>query len=251
MDPVSRVERHVEERLQALNALFTRAGMRYGLIGATAILLQGIDLSRTTRDLDFAVSVERDIEEVRTLFEANGFRSSTVGHRFITEEGMEIDVLPLVAGERSWKIELPGGEWISAVGLPEAIETAKAVSVSGESVRVALLPLLAAIKLHVAAARVGGPDLGDALAVLHQYESGGGRRFDVDYIAEKGLTWETAGAWLAGRDARTLLRPESRAAVLGAVEQLRGDVRLTDRYASGPEDRAVVDAFRAGLAAAS
>jgi predicted nucleotidyltransferase len=251
VDPVSRVERPVEERLQSLNVLFTRAGMPYALIGATAILVHGISLPRTTRDLDFAVSVGRDIEEVRTLFEANGFRSATVRHRFITEEGMEIDVLPVVAGDRAHRLELPGGDRISAVGLREAIETAKAVSVSGGSVRVALLAVLAAIKLHAATVRVGGPDLGDAFAVLHQYESAGGRRFDVDYIAEQGLTWETAGAWLAGRDVRTLLRPESRAAVLAALEQLRGDVRLTDRFASGPENRALVDAFRAGLAAAS
>lgn len=251
MDPVRRVERPVEEHLQSLNVLFTRAEMRYALIGATAILLQGIDLPRTTRDLDFAVSVGRDIEEVRTLLEANGFRSSTVRHRFVAKDGMEIDVLPIAAGDRAERVALPGGEWVSAVGLPEAIETAKAVSVSEGSVRVALLPLLAAIKLHAATVRVGGPDLGDALAVLHQYESAGGRRFDVDYITEQGLTWETAGAWLTGRDARSLLRPESRAAVLAALEQLRGDVRLTDRFASGPENRALMDAFRAGLAAAA
>lgn len=250
MDPVRGVERPVEELLQALNALFTRAEMRYALIGATAILLQGIDLPRTTRDLDFAVSVGRDIEEVRALLEANGFRSSTIRHRFIRESGMEIDVLPIAAGDRAERVALPGGEWVSAVGLSEAIETAKAVSVSEGSVRVALLSLLAAIKLHVATVRVGGPDLGDALAVLSQYERAGGRRFDVDYITEKGLTWETAGAWLAGRDARTLLRPESSAAVLAALEQLRGDVRLTDRFASGPENRALTGAFRAGLAAA-
>ena len=249
MDPVKGVERPVEELLQAVNALFTRAEMRYALIGATAILLQGIDLPRTTRDLDFAVSVGRDIEEVRTLLEANGFRSSTVRHRFVTKDGMEIDVLPAAAKDRSQKIELPDGEWISAVGFAEAIETAKAISVSEGSVRVALLPLLAAIKLHAATIRVGGPDLGDALAVLHQYESAGGRRFDVDYITERGLTWETAGAWLAGRDVRTLLRRESRVAVLAALERLLGDVRLTDRFASGPENRALMDAFGAALAA--
>jgi len=250
VDPVRSVERRVDERLQAFDALFTRAGMRYALIGATAVLLHGIRLPRTTRDLDFAVSVGRDIEEVRTLLEADGLRSSAVRHRFITEEGVEIDILPVAAGDDAQRLSFPGGEWISAVGLPEAIETAEVVPVSKGTIRVAQLSLLAAIKLHTATLRIGGADLGDALAVLGQYEDAGDRRFDVDYIARTELTWETAGAWLAGQDAQAVLWPESLSAVLTAVERLRGDARLSDRSADGPDHRALIDAFRAGLAAA-
>jgi predicted nucleotidyltransferase len=137
------------------------------------------------------------------------------------------------------------------VGLREAIETAKLVPVSQGTIRVAQLSLLAAIKLHTATLRMGGPDLGDALAVLGQYEDAGDRRFDVDYLTRTELTWETAGAWLAGQDAQAVLRPESLSAVLNAVEELRGDARLSDRFAGGPDRLAQVDAFRAGLAAAA
>jgi predicted nucleotidyltransferase len=251
VDSVRSVERRVDVRLQALDALFTRAGMRYALIGATAILLHGIRLPRTTRDLDFAVAVGRDIEEVRALLEADGLRSSAVPHRFIAEEGVEVDILPVAAGDDSQRVSLPGGPWISAVGLREAIETAKLVPVSQGTIRVAQLLLLAAIKLHTATLRMGGPDLGDALAVLGQYEDAGDRRFDVDYLTRTELTWETAGAWLAGQDAQAVLRPESLSAVLNAVEELRGDARLSDRFAGGPDRLAQVDAFRAGLAAAA
>ena len=250
MDPVSRLERRVEERLADLDTLFGRAGVRYALIGATALLLQGIVLPRTTRDLDFAVSVGHSIDEVRTLFEAHGLRSSTtVRHRFIAEEGLEIDVLPTRA--RTDRVELPGGESISQVGLAEAIGSATSVALPAGSVCVAPLPVLAAVKLHVATIRLDERDLQDAFAVLAQYESAGIRRFDIDYLAEGSLSWDTAGAWLAGQDARGILHRESRTAILTAAEHLLGDIRLSDRFAQGPEDRALLTAFRVGLAHAS
>jgi hypothetical protein len=118
-------------------------------------------------------------------------------------------------------------------------------------VSVAPLSVLAEIKLYVATIRSDERDFGDAFAVLTQYESAGIRRFDIDYLAEGGLSWETAGAWLAGQDARGILHRESRTAILTAAEHLLGDIRLSDRYARGPENRALLTAFRAGLAHAA
>jgi predicted nucleotidyltransferase len=246
---VSRLEPRVEEHLAHLDALFGRTGHRYALIGATAILLQAIALPRTTRDLDFAVSVEQDLDEVRTLLEAHGLRSTTIRHRFTAEDGLEVDVLPIRPGAD--RVELPGGESISRVGLHEAIAASVRVALRAGGVFVAPLPVLASIKLYVATIRPGGHDLGDALTLLEQYESAGARRFDIDYLAEGDLSWETAGAWLAGRDAQGILHRESRAEVLMAVEQLLGDIRLSDRLAQGPENRALLTAFRVGLAHAS
>lgn len=246
MDPVSRLERRVEEQLAHLDALFGGAEQRYALIGATAILLQGIVLPRTTRDLDLAVSVEHDLDEVRTLLETHGLRSTTIRHRFTAEDGVEIDILPIRPGTD--RVELPGGESISRVGLDEAIAAGLRVALHDGGVFVAPLPVLASIKLYVATTRSGGHDLGDALALLEQYESAGVRRFDIDYLEERDLSWEAAGAWLAGRDAKRILRRESSTATLTAVEQLLGDVRLSERFTRGPENRALLAAFHAGLA---
>jgi predicted nucleotidyltransferase len=251
VDPVSRLERRVEERLADLDTLFGRAGVRYALIGATALLLHGTALPRTTRDLDLAVSVEHGLDEVRTLLEAHGLRSTTIRHRFAAKDGLEIDVLPIRKGSRGARIELPDGESISPVGLTETIENAVRLPLPGGGVSVAPLSVLAAIKLYVATIRSDERDFGDAFAVLTQYESAGIRRFDIDYLAEGGLSWETAGAWLAGQDARGILHRESRTAILTAAEHLLGDIRLSDRYARGPENRALLTAFRAGLAHAA
>lgn len=244
---MSHLERRVEERLAALDALFGRAGVSYALIGATAILLQGIALPRTTRDLDLAVSVEHGLDEVRTLLEAHGLRSTTTRHRFAAKDGLEIDVLPIRKASRGARIELPDGESISPAGLTEAIESAVRVPLPNGSVSVAPLSVLAAIKLYVATIRSDERDFGDAFAVLTQYESAGTRQFEIDYDAQSNLILETAGAWLAGRDAHGILHQHSRAAVAGAVEMLFRDVRLSNRFAGGPENRALLAAFRAGL----
>jgi predicted nucleotidyltransferase len=249
MDPVSRLEQRVERALADLDAMLSQARKGYALIGATAILLHGIALPRTTRDLDLVVAVEHDLDEIRPLLEVHGLGRTAIHHRFATKDGLEVDILPMVPG--GTRVELPGGEFISRVGLSEAMDASVRVAFSTGEASLAPLSVLAAIKLYIATIRLDGHDLDDAVAVLEQYEAAGVRRFDVDYPEEEALSWETAGAWLAGRDARSVLHPESHAAVLAAAEQLLGDIRLSDRFAGGPESRALLTAFRAGLARAS
>ncbi|MCX6099973.1 MAG: hypothetical protein NTV92_00805 [Candidatus Bipolaricaulota bacterium] len=188
MDSVSHLERSVEQALADLDAVFGRAGVRYALIGATALLLHGIALPRTTRDLDLAVSVEDDIDDVRVLLEECGLRSTTIRHRFASNDGLEIDVLPIRKGSRGVRIELPDGESISPAGLTETIESAVRVPLLNGSVSVAPLSVLAAIKLYVATIRSDERDFDDAFAVLAQYESAGTRRFEIDYDAQSHLT---------------------------------------------------------------
>lgn len=172
MDPVRGVERSVEDHLTRIDAMLGGVAVPYVLVGATALLLRGIALPRTTRDLDLVVSVAGGLEGIRNLFEAGGFRSTTVRHRFTAEDGMEIDVLAIAAGDRAGKVVLADGEWVSGVGLAEAIESATAISLHTGSARVAQLPVLAAIKLYVATVRVGEKDLDDALAVLKAVRGG-------------------------------------------------------------------------------
>ena len=52
-----------------------RIGAPYALIGANALLLHGIQLPRTTRDLDFIVAVEDSFQHVRQALLKQGFKS--------------------------------------------------------------------------------------------------------------------------------------------------------------------------------
>ena len=117
MDPlILLADRTIEELCFVASALL-RIGAPYALIGANALLLHGIQLLRTTRDLDFIVAVEDSFQCVRQALLKQGFRHDKVPHRFHTPQGTQVDVLPVQerAIERGF-IEFPDGERLVALG---------------------------------------------------------------------------------------------------------------------------------------
>lgn len=243
------LEPRLAEALRQVATALERAGLPYAVIGATALLLNRIDLARTTRDLDLAVTTRGGLDRVRDVLESADLRATRVSHRFVTPSDIEVDVLALAGEEREGAtIDLPGGERITAVGLAAAVRHAVQVKVRGEwEVRVAPLPVLAAIKLHVATVRSGDRDLADALAVMRQYEARGLRRHEVDYALLDSLTWETAGAWLLGVDLAPIAEKATRIAVERAVGLLLQDPRTGGELAEEPERRTLLAAYLAGL----
>jgi len=133
------------------------------------------------------------------------------------------------------------------VGLPESVRHAANIK-SGEcTLRVARLPVLAAIKVHAATVRMGDRDLQDALAIMTQFEARGTRRFELDYETASGLVWETAGAFLLGSDATAVLEEESRDRVEWAVQTLLEDPGMADDQPWSEERAPLLRAFAAGL----
>ena len=112
---------------------------------------------------------------------------------------MQVDVLPVQ--ERATEtgfIEFPDGERLTALGFLEALTRAEEKPVGDCVASVAPLPILVALRI-LSATRRHGPNLQDVAAFMNQYEEQGARRFD-DAIYSTGLTFETAGAYLLGRD---------------------------------------------------
>jgi len=62
MDLVERLGPKVLSELCFLNESFTEAGFCYALIGATALLVQGIDLPRTTQDSDVVAAMRKNFK---------------------------------------------------------------------------------------------------------------------------------------------------------------------------------------------
>jgi len=247
MDRVDRLEPHLAADLCAAVRALARARLSYAVIGANAIILQGTALPRTTRDLDLVVVVEGGLDSIRSGLEAEGLRSTRISHRFVASSGTEVEILPLPP-EPGMSIEFSGGGRISSVGLSESVRHAEEVE-SGEcTVRVASLPILAVIKVHTATIRRGDRDLPDALAAMKQFEAHGTRRFEVNYEAVPGLLWETAGAFLLGSDANSMLDDVTLDRVEKAIEELLGDPRMVDDDSWGRERAPLLRAFRSGLA---
>jgi len=151
-------------------------GVPYALIGANALLLHGIQLPRTTRDLDYIVPVEDSFQHVTQALLKQGLRHGKIPHSFYTPQGTQVDVLPVTrrAIETGF-IEFPDGERLTALGFSEALTHAEEKPVGDCTVSVAPLPILVALKILTATKHYGS-DLQDAIACMRQYEEQDTRR---------------------------------------------------------------------------
>ena len=148
MDPLVILEDGTAREFCFVASALKRIRVPYAPIGANALLLHGIQLPRTTRDLDFIVAVEDTFQHVTQVLLEQGFRHGKIPHRFYTPEGTQVDILPITkrAIETGF-IEFPDGERLSALGFSEALTHAKEKPVGNCVVSVAPLPILVALKI--------------------------------------------------------------------------------------------------------
>jgi len=244
------LEPRVETALCQVAKALERAGFPYTLIGANALILHGVRLGRSTRDLDFVVAVETKLLQLREVLVQAGLRPSSIPHRFYTRTNVEADLLPLdvEAISTGW-IRFPGGEALPAIGLAEAVRHGSEVQIGPCVVRVADLPLLVALKLQAASQRPGERDLHDAFAAMEQYAREEDRRFrEVDYLTYRDLTYETAGAFLVARDLSRTVEVTTLDHLREVVGALLGDVRMIGQRELGLRFAPLLRAFRLGLA---
>jgi len=120
-------------------------------------------------------------------------------------------------------IEFPDGERLAALGFSEALTHAKEKPVGDCVVSVAPLPILVALKILAATKRYGS-DLQDAIACMQQYEEQGARRFN-DVVYTDNFTFETAGAYLLGKDLLSMMSAKTLIAVNEALIALTHDTQ--------------------------
>jgi len=212
MDLIERLGPKVLSDLCFLGTSFTEFGLRYSLIGATALLVHLIDLSRTTQDLDVAVAIREDFKSAVDELVSRGFQKTKTPHRLLSLKGTQVDILPVTEESRkTGVISWPDGTTMTAVGLAEALDRALDVRLPECSIRVAPLPVLAALKLLASTSpdRYGKNDLNDFLECLEQYELQGERRFSVYDLTEETLSFDQAGAFLLGHELKSVAHPRT------------------------------------------
>ena len=248
MDAVATLGQRFVDNLCALNEILEQAGLPFAIIGASAFLLHGVDLGRTTRDLDLAVAIEGGLDAIRTVLANAGLVGTSIEHRFKMPDGSEIDILAIdPAWTPTHEIRLADGDRIQAVGLPDAVRRSVEMIFDGCRISVAPLCLLIAVKLNAATADNRPHDLQDACAAMEDYESEGNRRFNIDYEQFEGLTFESAGAFLSGMDTAEAAAEQTNKLVDHAIDELLLSTQLTDRFANGLAYRELVLAYRLGL----
>ena len=150
---------------------------------------------------------------------------------------------------------------MNMAGFSDVFRHAKPTEVSqGLTLPVVPLWLFAVLKVIAYLDRKFARDLRDLLYVLEQYELAdqSSRRFDLAGDVE-GVTYETAGAYLLGRDIRATVSPKALDIVKGFVAQIADEhhsainTMLREENLLYSEDRRksvyqLIQGFRKGLA---
>jgi len=182
-----------------------------------------IPVDRATEDVDlaFAIADWREFETLRAallaspFFEAHG----SVFHRIYHRRHGPADLIPFGGlehpdGSIAWPPQ--GDEVMTVVGYREALATAIDVKLpAAQRVLVVSLPIFTVLKViawserHITAPRKDATDL---LLILKNYLDAGNQQRLYDeaphLLEGSDFDYERAGAWLAGQDAATAVRPD-------------------------------------------
>lgn len=231
----------------------------YLLAGAMArdlllVYAHGIPNKRATMDVDLAFLVEswKEFEALRQrLLAKDDFAEvpSKGIHKLRFGRELEVDILPFGGVEnRDRTIALPPDNAfvMTMFGFKEALKSTVTVVLPDDArVQVVSLPALAILKLSAWAERglrEPGKDAHDLLLIVRNYLDAGNRDRMYEEYPEAGgspFDYESAGAWLLGKDMARLLDEAGRsrlAAMIADEADESGDLRLVgDMMRDNPE----------------
>jgi predicted nucleotidyltransferase len=249
--------------IRTLDQVATQLQIPYFVIGATArdILIEhvhGLETTRATRDIDFAVAVSSWEEFARLkeqLIGTGAFRAGAQSQRLTFGEGSgayPLDLVPFDGVENNGEIAWPpkGDFVMNVAGYADAHGSAVEVEIeSGFTVKVMSLAAMAILKILAWNDRPErDKHASDVLLILRAYHQTGqpDRLYDDDNIAlleKHGYDAELAGAALLGRDARRDVARETRAQVTNVFATEKNSERFIGqmmRSQAGTRDRAAL-----------
>lgn len=219
--------------IRTLDQVAMQLRIDYFVIGATArdILIEhvhGLETTRATRDVDFAVAVSswEEFSRLKTrLVETGAFHAGEHLHRLTFGEGSgayPLDLVPFDGVERNGEIAWPpkGDFVMNVAGYRDAHDSALDVEIEpGFTVKIVSLPAMAILKILAwNDRRDRDKHASDVLLILRHYHQAGqlDRLYDAgnaDLLERHGYDVELAGAALLGRDARRDVALETRTQV--------------------------------------
>lgn len=263
-----RIEGDLAEALRLLRDYFERRQIPFALVGALvpALLLSSQIGVRETRDADHVISLQSwaawdaviaDLEKLRFV-RGRGEQEHRLYYRTA-----EIDLIPfgISDGPDDVLIWPKSGNRMNLAGFGDVFRYSTAIEVTpGVTLPVVPLWLFAVLKVIAYLDRNFPRDLRDLVYVLEQYEPIGqsSRRFDLAGEVD-GVTYETAGAYLLGRDIRSNAAPKALEVVRRFTAQITDEhhsvinVILRDENRLFSDDRRqamfrMIASFRQGLA---
>lgn len=196
--------------LRDLQGICRQLAVDVVLVGAIAYRIWMPDENRLTEDVDAVVGL--DLDEFPRLIDrlaVLGWRQDERReHRWHSPGGARFDLLPVgPKARRERRIIWPRAETtMTVVGFEHVFADAAEYEVAPRlTSQVAPLVVLALLKIvsYLDDPHTRRKDLQDLVALMRRYEEDGDRRFGDD-VLDAGVEYEEAGAFLLGRDLRTL-----------------------------------------------
>lgn len=195
-----------------LRDYFERREISFALVGALvpALLLSSEVGARETRDADHVIGLHSWAawDTVIADLEQLGFvRGRGEQEHRLFYRNAEIDLIPfgIIAGPDDLLVWPRSGKRMNLTGFEDVFRYAIPTEVTaGVTLPVVPLWLFVVLKVIAYLDRRFPRDLGDLIYVLEQYDplDQSSRRFDIAGMV-KGVTYETAGAYLLGHDVRS------------------------------------------------
>jgi predicted nucleotidyltransferase len=263
VDPNKPLSPSLLELIRTLDQVAAQLRISYFVIGATArdILIEhvhGLETTRATRDIDFAVAVSSwdEFSRLKTqLIGTGAFQTGERLHRLTYGEGKgayPLDLVPFDGVEHEGEIAWPpeGDFVMNVAGYTDALDSALDVEIEpGFTVKIVSLPAMVVLKILAWNDRPErDKHASDVLLILRAYHQAGqmDRLYDAenaDLLEKHDYDVELAGAALLGRDARRDLALETRGQVTDvfAIEKkFEKFISQMMRSQAGDTDRAAL-----------
>ena len=263
-----KIEGDLAEALSLLRDYFEGKGISFALVGAIvpALLLSSEVGARETRDADHVIKLASWAEWEAVIIDLVnlGFtRGRGEQEHRLYYRTAEIDLIPygITSGPEEVLVWRKSGNQMNMTGFSDVFRYARPTEVTkGLTLPVVPLWLFAVLKVIAYLDRTSPRDLSDLVYVLERYELSGveSRRFEIESVAE-GVTYDTSGAYLLGRDVRENAWDKATGLVKGFVGQVTDEyhsvvntiLRQENQLDSEHRRHAVfklIEAFRKGLA---
>jgi predicted nucleotidyltransferase len=199
--------------LRDLSELCKRLNADLVIVGAIAYQIHFADDELKTGDIDFAIALDLDdFAKLQEELSALGWTQPKREERWRSKGGALLDLIPAGKGLReSKRLTWPKGQTtMSLEGFDHAFADARPETIADDLILPVIPPVVLMVLKIIAFmddTTRRAKDLAHVRALLSKYEADSDRIFS-DAIADAGLEYDLANAFLLGRDLRVLCTDE-------------------------------------------
>ncbi len=234
LDVSDKIDPVIVSILDRLGRIASSLDIPFFVVGATArdVILShgfGIDTGRATKDMDLGIRISKwnqFSQLLEALVSSGSFVKTRTIHRVLFEGYYPVDIIPFgpIALDKKVVVWPPGNEVsLHVLGFDECLAHAQKIKIRKHPplrIKFLSIPGMAALKLISWHENypTRDKDASDLLIIIREYlEAGNLERLyndHADIMDKDGIDYETAAAFLLGRDVNEILAPDTKKHIL-------------------------------------